>query len=674
MDSNETFPVKEVLTVAAPFIKGIVDTFVAPKLEKFKQKISLTNKRYLIPTQDHFQEYFYRTYKRLSTVNTLVFNNSQKLLKEIYIPLTLRTRQNNEKERKYKIEGYPSTITKNYQKVLITDTAGMGKSTLMKRIFLDIIDKRIGIPILIELRRLTKEKKILDEIHEQLNAVNKEFNKDLLLELIIDGEFVFILDGYDEISLSDREDVTQDLQNFVSKANINYFFLTSRPEGALKSFGDFQEFTIEPLKKKEAFELLRRYDNHGSVSLLLTKKLSEFEMSNVEEFLTNPLLVSLLFTAFEHKQVIPFKKHIFYRQVYDANFESHDLTKGDSYMHEKLSGLDIDDFHRVLRFMGFRCLKLQKIEFSKDELLQIITEAQDFCTGLKFRSSDFLKDLLINVPLFSQDGIYYRWSHKSLQEYFAAQFIYLDAKSKQRTILERIYISADLSRFSNILDLYYDIDFKTFRNLFISNIVNEYEVHDLDNYNHVYAGVSDSEIKRRKELTFLSYPLFYRVKSHSPFLINDIKKAFKEVKNIPIDFIDHESLGQISWDEGGTSQPNIRFFIGTYRSQKLEILRILFRKKNTLVKLDNIVRESHKALSANLQLIETFTQNNNFELLTDNPDKPFNFRENFSKINDIIIDINLSLRIDHEEAIKIRHEIEIDLGKEKSSDFLIDGI
>lgn len=55
----------------------------------------------------------------------------------------------------------------------------------------------------------------------------------------------------------------------------------------------------------------------------------------INEFLKNPLLVSLLFAAFDFKQTIPLKKHIFYRQVFDAYFDSHDLSKGDSYVHEK---------------------------------------------------------------------------------------------------------------------------------------------------------------------------------------------------------------------------------------------------------------------------------------------------------------------------------------------------
>lgn len=500
MDATDTNTVKEVLTVASPLIKAVVDTFVTPALSSLKKRVGTDYKKIYIPTEENFSEYFYRTYKRLIIINTLVFNNSQKFLKEIYVPLTLTSKSATE-EKRYKISSFPENLLNSSGKVLITDSAGMGKSTLIKKLFLDVIDHKKGIPLLVELRRLSENRKILTEIQEQLDSLAKEFDKTLLLELLSDGGFYIFLDGFDEIPLEDREAVSTDLQSFISKASDNKFVLTSRPENALKSFGDFQEFAIEPLKKKEAFELLRKYDKQGPTSALLIKKLEQKEMSSVGEFLTNPLLVSLLFTAFQHKQKIPFKKHIFYRQVYDANFESHDLTKGDSYTHDKHSRLEIDDFHRILRHVGFSCLKAnQRIEFDKDEILALIREAKAFCVDLSFNESDFLKDILSTVPLFTQDGHYYRWSHKSLQEYFAAQFIYLDTKGQQVKLILQLYRSPKFARFLNILDLYYDIDTKSFRNSVLLDHLEKFEKYTKKFF--VFPMIEKEKIKHRQEVCF----------------------------------------------------------------------------------------------------------------------------------------------------------------------------
>ena len=104
----------------------------------------------------------------------MAFHSSQLRLKDIYIPLTLVGNI-------YKptlIDGVPIKLIREYKKILITDTAGMGKSTILKRIFIAMIDnvqENVGIPIYIELNKLHKGHLIIDEIREELKAL---FEKD----------------------------------------------------------------------------------------------------------------------------------------------------------------------------------------------------------------------------------------------------------------------------------------------------------------------------------------------------------------------------------------------------------------------------------------------------------------------------------------------------------------
>ena len=247
------------MKAAKPMIDSLINKIIKPKLDKFIEECGLKYDELLIPKGEHFEEYLHRTYKKYSILNTLVFKNEQKLLKDIYIPsiITMDNHHTDEKTM-VKIDKYPKEIIIKYNKILITDTAGMGKSTLTKYLFLDVIENGHGIPIYIEMRRLSKYRPILLDIQEQINSLSKKFNHTLLLKLIQTGGFVFILDGYDEIPLSERSAVTTDIQDFISKANDNnIFILTSRPEQALSSFGDFQKFSINSLSKKEAYELLK---------------------------------------------------------------------------------------------------------------------------------------------------------------------------------------------------------------------------------------------------------------------------------------------------------------------------------------------------------------------------------------------------------------------------------
>lgn len=182
----------EIIGTAVPMIKKLVEELITPKLKRFAKKCKIKYDELLIPRGEHFEEYLLRTYEKYSIINTLVFKNEQRLLKDLYVPLSL-VKVNHQRKVKEKvvIDKYPVDLVKKYKKVLISDTAGMGKSTLTKRLFLDVVENGHGIPIFIELRRLSKVKPLLTEIQEQINSLTKDFDKELLLTFLQTGGFIF---------------------------------------------------------------------------------------------------------------------------------------------------------------------------------------------------------------------------------------------------------------------------------------------------------------------------------------------------------------------------------------------------------------------------------------------------------------------------------------------------
>ncbi|MCO6500084.1 MAG: NACHT domain-containing protein [Vicingus serpentipes] len=521
--------VKNIATIAAPLTKVVFDTFLKPKLDEIKKSWKRDKNIIDHAFEDKFLEYLNETYEKNAILNTVAFKRRKILLDEVYIPLTIQYRDKNDKRESILIDQYSDSIFKESNKILITDTAGMGKSTMSKKLLLSCIDNNEGVPMLIELRRLSKTKDVIQEILEQLNPINEEIDKQFVLDLIKRGDFIFFFDGFDEISITDRAHVTTEIQKFISKARKNKFVLTSRPEEALSSFGDFFKYQIKPLVPDEAYELIKRYDVSKKIASLLISKIQEKDnFSNIKEYLTTPLLVSLLFTAFEHKQSIPFKKHIFYRQVFDALFESHDLSKGDSFEREKHSKLGSDEFHRVLRAFGYFCLKQEnKIEFTRDELGLIVQESLDYVGENNVKSSDFIKDLLITVPIFSKDGMYYKWSHKSLQEYFAAQFIFIDSKEIQKDILKHIAFHENNMSYINVLDLYRSMDPLGFEGVITLSLLNKF----LEYLDNSYKNFDGAEKLIRQELTF-GYDIYLiRIRFDLKPKENHPSEVFRILKN-----------------------------------------------------------------------------------------------------------------------------------------------
>lgn len=338
---------KNLVPLAVPLIKSTVDDWITPTL---KQLLSTTRAHRNANPENIakcFEEYLLRTYAKLSFMNTIVFGNQQRRIQDLYIPLTVVS--SCPERTSFLINKWEEGFVPSFKRVVITDTAGMGKSTILKWLFLSSIDSNQRVPIFIELRSLSAEKTILDKIYDDLCSIDNKFEKSVLLNLLKSGKFLFFLDGFDEVAFEDRSKVTEDIQNFVNKAFNNLFVLASRHESALGSFGEFKEFTIKPLSKQEAYSLLRKYDSTLEYAEPLITELEASKFDQLKELMTNPMLVSLLFKAYSYKPSIPFKKQIFYRQVYDALFDMHDSTKLGAFVRKKHCNLDIDEFHTIMR-------------------------------------------------------------------------------------------------------------------------------------------------------------------------------------------------------------------------------------------------------------------------------------------------------------------------------------
>ncbi len=312
---------------------------------------------------------------------------------------------------------------------------------------------------------------MLQYILAELNPLDSDDEPPLkrkdLIAILKRGGVTFFLDGFDEVSIRDREAVMKDIKRVIEEFPKNHYVISSRPENALAAFAGFHRFKIEPLQKHESFLLIKKYDNNGPHSEQLIKRLGTNELSNVVEFLKNPLLTTLLYRCYEYKSQIPLRKPAFYRQVYDALYDWHDATKDGYNTREKTSRLDLDNFHRVLRALGFITILTGKVEGDADEFLGWIRQAKTYCKELQFSESNFLEDATKAVPVLCKEGNSYKWSHKSLAEYFCAQFIVSDLKADQGRVLKAIAGNRALQSFQNVLDLLYDMDAEVFRRHFV---------------------------------------------------------------------------------------------------------------------------------------------------------------------------------------------------------------
>ncbi|PPT55947.1 hypothetical protein XarbCFBP8138_09550 [Xanthomonas arboricola] len=436
--------VKEFITsVISPYLRGMTSKKVEAKLRS-----NLSKYVKII----EYKTRFFSSFANAGGVLTF---------EEIYEPLTLQAES---PVFSLQISTYPTSLFQKSRCVAITDDAGMGKSTLAKYIVRRAIYENKGIPLLIELRRVRASHTIMQCLQEELTGSTEgDQEHEGLTELFSRGNFIFVLDGFDEVEESLRPGLIVEINQISARFPFCYFILTSRPEYSISLFPEFLQVGIKKLTRKQAHSLIRRYDAGRGLDKLLIPRIDE---ANVGDFLGNPLLITLLYRAFDHRNSVPPKRTIFFRQVYDALFQDHDLAKGDAYSRVKECGLDSEDFHKLLRALGFETLKSGRVSYSANELSGFISQSivrADMKVGVK----NVLQDILKAVPIFQRDGLEIKWAHKSFQEYFASQYILLDMATLRDDLIKKMFASSEVERYRELFRFFGEFDVGLLRNLCI---------------------------------------------------------------------------------------------------------------------------------------------------------------------------------------------------------------
>lgn len=441
--------------------------------------------------EKRFNNYLKTTFQKCSSIKPIGFRDPIDFFK-IYIPLTLEKKNyNGYCIDSFCIDSFPRELLEKNNHILIIDNAGMGKSTISKRLFMSVYqfprnkyeayineikdnNKKkkaksngedgqnnsedykksvFGIPIFIELRKLNRYNTIINQIRKHIESFSESFSENALKFLLEHGKFIFILDGYDEILHEEKPYVATSLLDFIDKLPHSIFIITSRQDESLSAFDSFSQYSIKGLCENEAYQLICNLDDNGEKSKALITALQKGN-SGIEEFLTNPLLVTLLFATYEYNTHLPDQKHLFYAQLYDALYERHNLYKQPGYTGEKLSGLRRDEFERLLRFVGFYSIVYQKIDYSEQEFIQLIDIAKEETHSKEFDTVNYIYDLIHSVPLFIKEGLFYKWIHKSISEYYAIQYLSFDAMGYEEDFALRLY-KGNQNQNINLFELYY---------------------------------------------------------------------------------------------------------------------------------------------------------------------------------------------------------------------------
>src|SRR5690606_2279610 len=224
--------------------------------------------------------------------------------------------------------------------------------------------------------------------------------------------------------------------------------------------------------------------------------------------------------------------------------------------------------------------------------------------------------------IFSKDCVYYKWSHKSLQEYFAAQFIFIDSKEIQSDILIRMAFHENNLSYINVLDLYRSMDPSGFDGVITQNLLTKF----LDYLENSYQNFEGEQKLLRQTLTF-GYNVYlirirFNLKSegHHPSEVFEILKKHIKIKfprmSIGINVVKEEDdISCIKVPEIKNPQQNL---IEYHKSLDYNFVKEI----NT--------KEANEKI--NLELTEKKPYH-----VTDRKNSILNKPENFNKVNDLML-------------------------------------
>jgi len=467
---------KIIEAMAKGTVKGVLEKSSETIIDKGRKALD----KLAVALDTAFTSYLEKSYTKYSTIKTLLYKEEPRKLHEFFvIPKLLK--RNGKKETT--ILAQSSISVRNFSPskfTIIQGTGGIGKSMLMKHLFLSELKIRDFIPVFFELKDINRQDgdyNLIDAIFEGMNILVESTSKTAIEYALKRGMFMILLDGFDEIDGDKSKVFTEKLNDFCDKYPSNNVIMSSRPTDNFISFEKFAVLDTVKMDKTQAISLIDKLDYHDDSKQKFIAALDNELFEKHEEFASNPLLLTMMFLTYDEFAEIPETPHLFYERAFETLLIKHDRTK-EGYTRKIESGLRSDSFKKV--FATFCCMTYYNntLSFSEGELISTLNRvkmevAKD---GIELDIGKYIRDLTNAVCMLHKEGYTYSFTHRSFQEYFTAVYL----KDQTDDIMEKrslAIIVRDVSRALNdrTFNMLYDMAKNKFEKNIMLPVLNEIE-------------------------------------------------------------------------------------------------------------------------------------------------------------------------------------------------------
>ena len=534
MDSMDNY--KTIEAIAKGAVKGVWEKSSEAIVSKGRKALD----KLKVDLDIAFVSYLDKSYTKYATIKTLLYKDEPRKLQDFFVLPKLQKRSNKAKSI---IFAKDSKSVRNFSKkkfIIIQGTGGIGKSMLMKHLFLSELEIRDYIPVFFELKDLNKQDNdynLIDAIFEGMNILVESTSKNAIEYALKEGMFMILLDGFDEMDGDKSKAFTEKLNDFCDKYPYNNVIMSSRSIDDFVSFEKFAVLDTVPMDKSQAVSLIEKLEYQEDSKQRFITALDNELFEKHEEFASNPLLLTMMFLTYDEFVEIPETPHLFYERAFETLFIKHDRTK-EGYTRKIESGLRSDLFKKV--FATFCCMTYynNELSFSEDELINRLNKVKTEVAkdGIDFDIEKYIRDLTNAVCMLCKEGFTYNFTHRSFQEYFTA--IYL--KDQTDDIMEKRGIAIVKEniwrvRRDKTFSMLYDMAKNKFERNILLPLLNEIENDFTDSdlydfyFKRVVLGIFFRSDKMWREVSDNLEFFVLRFCAPDDFLVDKHKKAVEAV-------------------------------------------------------------------------------------------------------------------------------------------------